>query len=188
MRSISSFIVVTDLVSVAMSYEADRQMLAGTLEGDATYFTLHKKHRGLLRFSISKERLTGMTALALQYPSLTLADEASPLKLWCEGAQDRRAAVRAKVVELLAGLPDGEGKPDERWFWAAPALLDGERGVGGEFLESWSLEGRLRRRTRWRRRGPVGTTRGLLSTWGCCGRCWLGRSGWGGSRTSWRRW
>lgn len=118
----------------------DRQMLAGTLEGDATYFTLHKKHRGLLRFSMSKERLTGMTALALQYPSLTLADEASPLKLWREGAADRRAAVRAKVVELLAGLPDGEGKPDERWFWAAPALLDGERGVGGEFLESWSLE------------------------------------------------
>mgnify|MGYP000123485928 CR=1 FL=1 len=136
----SAWHVVPDVLSVALSYEADRQMLAGMPEGDATYFTLHKKHRGLLRFSESKGRLTGMTALALQYPSLTLADEASPLAAWNAGAKDRLCAVRERVESLLAELEDGEGKPDERWYWAAPALLDRERGIGAEFLERWSLE------------------------------------------------
>lgn len=137
----SAWHVVPDVVSAVLSYEADRLMLGGKLDAGLTYKNLHEKHRGLLRFSISEGRNTGMPTLALQYPSLTLADEACPLSMWAVGEDDRRAAVRGRVARLLEEFEDPGGRvDDERWYWAAPALLDHRRGLGEDFLGQWSLE------------------------------------------------
>lgn len=137
----SAWNVVPDAVSAILSYEAERRMLGE--DNDGGYRTLHKKHRGLLQFSLSENRLTGMPVLALHYPSLVLADELCPLTLLAGGATDVRAEIRARVEALLARLPsaEAEGREDESWYWAAPALLDAAFGRGTELLDpaQWHL-------------------------------------------------
>ena len=132
----SAWNVVPDVVSAILSYEAERRMLGNV---DVNYGELHIKHRGRLLFTYSDERLTGMPVLALQYPSLTLADEACPVAAQVAGAANPREAVRCKVDALIAELPNGEGRPDERWYWAAPAMLDARRGCA-TLLDDWPLE------------------------------------------------
>ncbi len=117
----SSWNVVPDVVSGLLSYEAERRMLgasAGTYQ--------NRGQDGLLRLNQaaggarSRHRL-----LLLLLPCLTLADQAHPLA--APAGADRRAWVRERVDELLAsaGLPDpSDGPVDDRWEWAAPALLD----------------------------------------------------------------
>ena len=132
----SAWNVVPDVVSAAISYEAERRMLANT---QLTYHQLHKQRRGLLRYARSEGRLTGMNVLCLQYPCLALADEISPLAERVNGVEDVRQAARQKIERLLRRLPPGSGPSDERWYWAALALMDAQRGVPESFLEEWSL-------------------------------------------------
>ncbi|MCZ7681354.1 MAG: hypothetical protein M5U28_22210 [Sandaracinaceae bacterium] len=133
----SAWNVVPDVVSAVLSYEAERRALGR--ENDLRYRELHEKNRGLLRFSSSEGRLTGMPVLALQYPALRLADELCPLRMRADGVTDVREETRRRVAALVAELPAGEGRPDDRWHWAAPALLD-DRETALAFLSHWTLE------------------------------------------------
>lgn len=121
---------VPDAISTICSYEAERRMLGKT---DIRYSPLRKKVPQLLRFSSGKDnRLTGMPVLAWMLPSPTLAQHIDPLAIaLAHGDQpipvsEIKAIVKAKCEELL--MPLGAGEPDERvderWYWAAPALLD----------------------------------------------------------------
>ncbi len=104
-----------------LSYEAERLMY-----GDG------KRREGrLLKFSRADGRVTGMPVLALMYPSSYLAQACDPLRLSREvggtpSAADVIDAARNQIEISLERLPKGhnDGAVDQRWYWAAPLLLD----------------------------------------------------------------
>lgn len=133
----SAWNVVPDAISALVSYRAER--LAHEGDPDVTYKTVQRKHRGLLRFSVSDGRETGMPALALQYPSLVLAERCAPKAMRAEGIRDVREQAQRRVESLLAPLAAGPGvTADERWYWAAPALLDAKEQRSAPFLREWA--------------------------------------------------
>lgn len=124
----TSWRFVPRAIASVLSYEAERRMLGKVKRS---------KLRGLLRFSMDDDRPTGMPVLAMTYPSSFLAKACDPLVLSREmsaeagsdSAPDASAVLRAarEQVELaLRRLPAGAagGAVDQRWYWAAPLLLD----------------------------------------------------------------
>ena len=133
--------MVPRAVAALVSYEVERRMLEGDTEARNTPES--RKTRGdLLRFTASKGRLGGMPVLALLYPSLYLAKACDPITLLCERALEHSeggpgsiekipledvlsiARNRISVGLRRLGSPPEEGVVDERWYWAAPLLLD----------------------------------------------------------------
>ena len=77
-----------------------------------------------------------MNHILLLYPSPTLAEVGDPLELALERggspipideAMERvKERIRQRFQDAGVELPeDGAGAPDQRWYWAGPALLDG---------------------------------------------------------------
>lgn len=132
----SAWNVVPDVVSAALSYEAERRMVAGT-ERIAEYDDPAGQQRPLLRFAQADDGVHAHRLLWLLLPCLPLADRAHPLG--APPGADRRAWVRRRVEEMLEKLPDPQDRPvDPRWEWALPILLDpGLR----EFVASWRAAG-----------------------------------------------
>jgi hypothetical protein len=142
----SAWRIVPKVISVLLSYEAERRMLENK-DLDFDYSELTKKRRGLLNFAFSNERLTGMPVFCLLYPCLTLAREFDPLAYSRKYSQGSFASsfyplarVRLRVQSLLdwamADLPPGgNDQVDERWYWAALALLD--RRFENQAVSSW---------------------------------------------------
>lgn len=133
----SAWNAVPDSIAALLSYDAERAAVAGLGTG-VRQPELHDVVKPLLRYSVDADgRRTGMPALLLQYPSPTLASlvdplaeavvELEPVKV---GALLGRVAER--IARALAELPSGEStvRDDERWYWAAPALLDGLHNPG----------------------------------------------------------
>ena len=129
----SSWKVVPKAISSVCSYEAERRAIK-SYDPEVTYSEINKKIRPLLQFGYSDERLTGMPALALLYPCLTLASNIDPLQIALNsGGQLSREEVIAKTAKVIEDLlykfidredyPDS-GAYDEKWYWAAMALLD----------------------------------------------------------------
>jgi hypothetical protein len=136
----SSWQVVPKVIAMLCSYEAERQMVT-TFESEADYSEERQKRRPLLRFSLAKSvtganRLTGMSNFTLLYPCLTLATHLDPLEI-CVTLSDGNELPKAeqvtrivaeKIEELLAPViskyAGSGGRSDERWYWAALALLD----------------------------------------------------------------
>lgn len=134
----SAWRVVPDAVSALVSYEAERR--SGDMNG-MTYSTLRKKRGALL--NVDGE---SMAAASLQLPSLTLADEVDPAVAWGRGqspADVGREWVRARLAEL----PAAEGRVDDRWYWAAPLLLDRGRPGVEAALSAWNIASERRNDT-----------------------------------------
>jgi hypothetical protein len=132
----SGWQVVPDGIAVFCSYEAERRMLSDE-PGHPRYSALVKSRKPLLRFSSSTEdRLSGMPVLALLYPSATLARVIDPvavaLELSGDGAPPAIEQVKKYVADQIAFLLQQtghwpltkDGRDDQRWYWAALALLD----------------------------------------------------------------
>ncbi|MGC4091632.1 MAG: helicase-related protein [Polyangiaceae bacterium] len=121
-------------IASLLSYEAERLMVGKTGEGLNTAEA--RKRRGrLLTFSRAEGGGPGaMSTLAMLYPSSFLARACDPLHLAAESRgesvapqlADVMAAAVTQIELALRRLPAGsEGGPiDERWYWAAPLLLD----------------------------------------------------------------
>ncbi|MGB8020293.1 MAG: hypothetical protein WCF04_03615, partial [Candidatus Nanopelagicales bacterium] len=86
-----------------------------------------------LQFRMYGDRVAGMPALALLYPSLVLVRAGDPLQvartIGGPVPTNRDAllgTVRARIRQFLAALPEGapSERPDQPWYWAAPFLLD----------------------------------------------------------------
>ena len=132
----SSWSAVPDAVASICSYEAERRMIAGT---SVAYSELHDKIKPLLRFAVAANdsRLTGMPVIGWLLPSPTLATRIDPLEIALGrgrgplNAQELKDEVKAICRSLIETLPDGgEGtRADERWYWAAPILLDSQNGL-----------------------------------------------------------
>ncbi len=139
----SSWRMVPRAIASLVSYEVERRMLEGDVDARNTPES-RKTRGGLLRFTAAKGRLTGMPVLALLYPSLYLARACDPAKLLRERASERTADEAPTSIQTVSleevlsiardqisvGLnrlgtpPPEEGAVDERWYWAAPLLLD----------------------------------------------------------------
>lgn len=132
----SAWNAVPNAIASMASYEAERRMVANS-EQQPVRTQLHKGNTPLLKFAASSldGRLTGMPVLAWLLPSPTLATAVDPLRIaLANGGKPlpaeamHHAAVNA-CHELVARLPDSEpgARKDERWYWAAPILLEGNQ-------------------------------------------------------------
>jgi hypothetical protein len=129
----SSWSAVPDAVASICSYEAERRMVDGYKP--ASHYDW--KSSRPMDFSEKEGRLTAMPVIAWLLPSPTLATKIDPLEIslghGCGplDAQELRNKVKTICRSLLETLPDaGEGtRADERWYWAAPILLDSRNGL-----------------------------------------------------------
>lgn len=129
----SAWNLVPDAIAALSSYEAERRMVK-ELGGGCSHSELYDRVRPLLRFTKGKEgRLTGMPVIALLLPSPTLSESIDPLKIALSRGKGQPISIKTLLSEaearcrhLLNQLPPGEkgNRPDKRWYWAAPALLD----------------------------------------------------------------
>lgn len=125
----SAWAVVPKAISVLVSYEAERHAVEAS--GTARRYE-GRPPTPPLRFQVSDNRPVGMPAFALLYPSIQLARLGDPLATAQQDAQRLPMArdqllrrVQERVAEQLEHLPAGEGiAVDQRWYWAAPLLLD----------------------------------------------------------------
>jgi hypothetical protein len=131
----SSWQVVPKVVASLLSYEAERLMFQGVVAGEERPNSqeAREKRRPLLRFARSDGRLTGLPLFSLLYPAVTLAETGDPLSYLrkSDSAEPPTSAevlhwITEKISGLLELLPgsDQSGPTDERWYWAAPILLD----------------------------------------------------------------
>ena len=132
----SSWNAVPDAVASICSYEAERKMITGT---SVSHSELYDKIKPLLRFAVasSDNRLTGMPVVAWLLPSPTLATKIDPLEIALRhgrgllSVQELKDEVKTICRSLVETLPDArEGiRADERWYWAAPILIDSQSGL-----------------------------------------------------------
>jgi hypothetical protein len=129
----SGWRVVPKAVSMLLSYEAERSALLA-VDQEAVYTTSSDRDGALLRFATTDGRHTGLPIFTLLYPSDVLADLIDPVALGkpaigqTDLASVAELLVRAKslIDPLLSKLTDQQRleRPDERWYWAAPMLMD----------------------------------------------------------------
>lgn len=146
----SSWGMVPRAIATLCSYEAERRMMSAAR--DVKYSEATAKIARLLEFSREGDRLTGMPVLGILYPCVTLATEidplqealASPDRIDLDDVLDR---IEAQVRELLepivqdeAGAADGgRQRVDERWYWAALALMDRKYAGSKSPARAWIL-------------------------------------------------
>ena len=126
----SAWHMVPRVVASLVSYEAERRMMRSQNPRAKVSLDDWKKQRGLLRFSISAGRLTGLPLLLLVYPCLTFARDCDPRDLArgnLPSAAEAKSTLATRVrglVEKLHVVYENGGAADERWYWLAPMLLD----------------------------------------------------------------
>ena len=134
----SSWAVVPAAVSAILSYEAERQMMRSRDPEARNDAEARRRLRGLLTLRRVEGEPAGMSTFALLYPSPSLAELGDPLAVARDlGAADHAVSRDALVAEVkrridtaLAPLmkrAPADGLDDERWYWAAPLLLDRRR-------------------------------------------------------------
>lgn len=121
----SSWNVVPKAIAALTSYAAEREM--SLLEDAAAQNTeeARGRFRPLLRFA--KE--SGASLMALIYPSFALARMGAETERDIAGGLPQLgeliAVLEGRIRRALVAFPDPqEGREDETWYWAAPALLD----------------------------------------------------------------
>lgn len=145
----SSWEMVPKMIGSMISYEEERRTV-GVVSRDETlkttnntYFTDAKLRypAARLRFNVSKGEARGMYLLCLMYPSETIADIYHPIEYLNEGytLNEIRNELIVKIDKLLKPIIDEYAHPsvreDNRWYYIAPALLDGM-----EYVNKWINE------------------------------------------------
>jgi hypothetical protein len=140
----SAWNAVPDAIAALCSYEAERRAVK-EFGDNLSHSTLYDRLKPLLRFTRGRDgRLNGMPALALLVPLPGLAALIDPLRIALEEGNGVPvsvnvlfAAVEATLAPRLAPLLHQasrdaflEGPVDQRWYWAAPVLLDAEAHPG----------------------------------------------------------
>lgn len=140
----SSWNMVPEMIAALCSYEAERRMV--TRRGNPIkYSELSESFRPLMRFNRGRDGSpAGMAALVCLLPSPTLAEEIDPLEISLRLAEGEPISQKALLDEamnicqrLLDTLPPGNpgSRSDERWYWAAVAMLG-----SGSRLGNWCLD------------------------------------------------
>jgi len=153
----SSWVMVPRMAATLVSYEVERR----TIGVDATvdeqeveprhYFTEEGKRRHpvpQIRYARRRGpngeiQLANMSNYTLLYPSLTLAHAIDPIQNLAENKSldELRSQVADQIRELLKdpkitqlATPGGEA---DRWYWAAPLLLDQASAQFSEIISQW---------------------------------------------------
>lgn len=141
----SAWHMVPRSIAALLSYEVERRAFSADESAPRNDADARKSRRGLLRFSRTDGRLTGLPNLALMYPCLVLARLCDPrraaLELGSECTAEQvqtwaEAQVR-KVLPPLVPMADEAEPIDEQWYWKAPLLLDLVNAREGEFARDW---------------------------------------------------
>ncbi len=126
----SAWHMVPRAVASLVSYEAERRMMRAPHPRARLTQEDWKKQRGLLRFTTSDGRLTGLPVLLLIYPCLVFARDCDPREL-ARSARLTAPEVRIEFATRIKGLIEKLGivqEPttgtDDRWYWISPMLLD----------------------------------------------------------------
>lgn len=132
----SSWHLVPKVISAVVSYEAERALFEASGELRAqTYEDFGKRSDRLLDFRIQSGKPEAMATLLVVVPFVELARLTDPLALSSslrdDGSSPSRTKVehlaRERVVKAIAHLTrraPKTGPVDQRWYWAAPLLLD----------------------------------------------------------------
>lgn len=143
----SSWQVAPKTIAVLISYEAERRII-GKMRDEIAYDQLTEKRRPLLRFALAQERLANMSNFCLLYPCLTLSTQIDPLPLISDliqgGVLPSAEALLNAIEDRISIMMDTACKKisvdpdravDDRWYWAAPLLLD--RHFNPNSVEDW---------------------------------------------------
>jgi hypothetical protein len=146
----SSWQLVPEAIAALVSYEVERRLVShqtgrrakrGRAKTRPLNFETYSSLGDRLRFGTRSDAIGdqighGLSSLALLYPSAALADLIDPLDTACARGgpvpiDDALSQAIKKIKVAAAGLPrtSTKGRPDERWYWAAPVLLDGSQPV-----------------------------------------------------------
>lgn len=137
----SGWRVVPKVVSSLVTFEAERRAYGGRDQSYTSEYRLRGGRRLAFRTraqtasergdgeDTGRKRATAMTTFLLVWPSPSLAKLGDPRRLGT--ARPDRAAVIAAISKRmesaltpLAGDRPSDGPVDQRWYWAAPLLLD----------------------------------------------------------------
>lgn len=128
----SAWSVVPKAISVVLSYEAERRAVEAAGGSRRSYS--QRVPSPPLQYRMDEGRPAGMPGLALTYPCLALARAGDPLEAARSVGHSLPASrdavydrVKRRIEDLLQQLPQGSSSgtlPDQRWYWAAPFLLD----------------------------------------------------------------
>jgi hypothetical protein len=135
----SSWTVVPKAIAALMSYDVERRMVRSSSRR-ANTTEARVRVRSPLAVTVRDDRPVGMNVFALLYPSPTLATLVDPLVLGRElgsgeeavPLESMLAAAEGRISDALAEAvpePPLDGPVDERWYWAAPVILDGDYGA-----------------------------------------------------------
>lgn len=145
----SSWEMVPKMIGSMISYEEERRTV-GVVSNDEKlksennkYFTEAKLRYppARLRFNVSKGEPRGMYMFCLLYPSETLAEAYKPIDYLNAGytLSEIRDELRVKISNLLKPILEkyehDSVREDKKWYYMAPALLD-----GSEYVSRWINE------------------------------------------------
>ena len=129
----SSWEMVPRMLASMLSYEAE-QRTAGKLardyqERDVHYFASKEKRypASRMNFSVGGGAYKGMALFCLVYPSMFLTKLYDPINCMNEGLslKEIRRTVKVVLEDALHEYPSPDyGRPDNRWYYIAPMLLD----------------------------------------------------------------
>lgn len=145
----SSWNVVPDAISMLLSYEAERNMMLGQ-DPDAENSTEYRaSHSGRLAIQSQDHDPSTMSTFALLYPGAVLAELGDPFEIAREAGAGASEISADHVLQIatrriqhaltpIIDNADTSGRQPERWYWAAPILLDRE-GWAAESTVWWMM-------------------------------------------------
>ncbi|MCR5772782.1 MAG: hypothetical protein K6G87_16290 [Butyrivibrio sp.] len=142
----SSWEMVPKMIGSMISYEEERRTVGvvsndeGIKSENNKYFTEAKLRypTARLRFNVSKGEPRGMYMFCLLYPSETLAEVYKPIDYLNAGytLSEIREELKVKISNLLIPILEeyehDSVREDKKWYYMAPALLD-----GAEYVSRW---------------------------------------------------
>lgn len=129
----SAWHLVPRSVATLLSYESERIVFHLDEDNPINTQEERKTRRGLLQFSVSDGRLTGLPLFTLLYPSRVLAELCDPRIFAREAGTNKKksaelltwaeARIRQKLAPLIT-YAEEDRAADRSWYWAAPFLLE----------------------------------------------------------------
>jgi hypothetical protein len=126
----SSWRLVPRAVAVLLSLEAERRMFEGVRSVPLP--NAPERMNPPLIFALRSGQASRMSTMTTVYPSFALAELGDPLELGRDGGGTRTVEevlqeVARRIAPSLGAITRdaaSDGREDDRWYWAAPVLLD----------------------------------------------------------------